>query len=476
MPLSVTELVSRLKRAVEVEVGEARVQGEIGSCKAAGSGHIYFTLKDASSQLQCVLYRYQAMQCRVRLREGLQVELSGRATVWEGRGSLQFIVSQVQEAGLGSLQQQFEALKRKLEAEGLFAASRKRPLPRFPQSVGLITSATGAVIQDMRHRLSQRAPWVQAWLLPVQVQGKGAEQGIARAIRMWSRPQEHGLPAVDYLIIARGGGSMEDLWCFNEECVARAIAESPIPVISAIGHETDFTIADFVADLRAPTPTAAIELSTPDATALNTRFAQCGLDLRRRLSRALELARLRLRAAEQGRLQNPLSALAPFVQKLDTLENELTHTAETRLTTARHRLEVAAARLSTRSTLATIANASDKLRALRQRLLGSAQAQLEARLARLNTQEASIRAASPQKALERGFALISRPGSGQLIRDAAQLRAGEELQLRFARGSARASVLADDSDTGLTGTKSSPDTASDTPAPRRRSKKKQSQA
>ncbi len=467
MPLSVTELVARLKRAVEVDVGEARVRGEIGSCKAAGSGHIYFTLKDAGAQLQCVLYRYQAISCRVRLREGLQVELSGRATVWEGRGSLQFIVSQVQEAGLGTLQQQFEALKRKLEAEGLFSPARKRSLPAFPQSIGLITSATGAVIQDMRHRLAERAPWVRAYLLPVQVQGRGAELGIARAIRIWGHPEAHGLPPVNFLIVARGGGSMEDLWCFNEECVARAIAESPIPVISAIGHETDFTIADFVADLRAPTPTAAIELSTPDRATLDAGLAQCGLDLRRRLARALDIARLRLRAAEQGRLRDPLAALAPFVQRLDTLEAELAAGAQERLLHARHSLDITAARLSPRSTLAAIAAAGQKLASLEQHLLARARTRLGARSARLDTLAAALKAASPQNALDRGFALVSR-ANGLLVRDAASLAEGDSLHLRFARGHAEATVTR----SGGAESPEMPALAPSKPAPKRRKSKK----
>ena len=206
MPLSVTELVCRLKHAVEINVGEQSVAGEIGSCKAASSGHIYFTLKDASCQLQCALYAFRARALRVRLREGMQVELRGKATVWEGRGSLQFIVDSVKEAGVGTLQQQFEALKSRLAAEGLFDSARKRQIPRFPQSVALVTSATGAVIQDMRHRLEQRAPWITTYLYPVQVQGKGAESGIAHALEQLGHPSRHNLPQVDYIIIARGGG------------------------------------------------------------------------------------------------------------------------------------------------------------------------------------------------------------------------------------------------------------------------------
>lgn len=440
MAQSVTELLARLKWAVEAEVGEQSVVGEIGSCKIAGSGHVYFTLKDATAQLQCVLYRYQAAACRVRLREGLQVELVGKATVWEGRGSLQFIVNRVKEAGTGSLQQQFEALKRKLEAEGLFAAARKRPLPAFPQSVGLITSATGAVIQDMRHRLEQRAPWMQAYLLPVQVQGKGAEHGIAHAINRWSAPEENKLPRVDYIIVARGGGSMEDLWCFNEEVVARAIAACSVPVISAVGHETDFTIADFVADLRAPTPTAAIELSTPDAASISAYLDHTHRQLHRRLGSALESARLRLRLAEQSKLRAPQETLAPFAQRLDELEEDLRFSCRQRLDALRTTLHIYAANISPRALLSDMAAAHQQLATQEKLILSAAGAALDRKKAALQEKEAAITAASPQNALNRGFALVRRP-DGKLARHAADLSPGTELHIRLAEGEIKAQVL-----------------------------------
>ncbi len=440
MAQSVTELLARLKRAVESEVGEQTVCGEIGSCKIAGSGHIYFTLKDATAQLQCVLYRYQAQYCRVHLREGLQVELSGKATVWEGRGSLQFIASRVQEAGIGSLQQQFEALKRKLEAEGLFSADRKRPLPKYPQSIGLITSESGAVIQDMRHRLEQRAPWIRTYLLPVQVQGKGAEHGIAAAINRWSTPEANQLPQVDFIIVARGGGSMEDLWCFNEEIVARAIAACSVPVISAIGHETDFTIADFVADLRAPTPTAAIELSTPDAATLLSQIEQTRRQLHLRLSRALDNARLRLKLAEQSKLRSPREAIAPFAQQLDTLEDDLRSGCRLRLDALRNQLNLIAAKTSPRSVMARMASSRQFLQAAEQQLLSTAANFLARKEALIHVHEAAITAASPQNALARGFALVRKP-DGCLARNAADLPPDTKLHIRLAQGEIDAKVI-----------------------------------
>ncbi len=440
MVQSVTELLARLKRAVESEVGEQIVCGEIGSCKIAGSGHIYFTLKDATAQLQCVLYRYQAANCRINLREGLQVELCGKATVWEGRGSLQFIVNRIQEAGIGSLQQQFEALKNKLKDEGLFADARKRPLPRYPQSIGLITSETGAVIQDMRHRLEQRAPWIRAYLLPVQVQGKGAEQGIANAINRWSDAEANNLPTVDFIIIARGGGSMEDLWCFNEEIVARAIAACNVPVISAIGHETDFTIADFVADLRAPTPTAAIELSTPDAAALLSHIEQIHRQLHLRLSQALDYGRMRLKLAEQSKLQAPHEAIAPFAQQLDELEEDFQFTYRKRLEGMQNQLQFITAKMAPRSILTRIAASRQFLQTAEQQLRSAAANFLTRKEVCLNNFQASITAASPQNALARGFALVRKP-DGKLARNASELAPNTQLHICLAQGEIDAKVI-----------------------------------
>lgn len=440
-PLSVTELVARLKRAVEGYVGEQRVLGEVGSCKKASSGHVYFTLKDAAAQLSCVLYRYALSSCRVQLREGMQVELMGRATVWEGRGALQFIVSQVREAGVGTLQQQFEQLKQRLAAEGLFAQERKRPIPRFPRSVGLITSAHGAVIQDMRHRLEQRAPWVEAYLLPVQVQGKGAELGLARAVECWGRGLA-GLPKVDYLILARGGGSLEDLWCFNEEVLARAIAACPIPVVSAVGHETDFTIADFVADLRAPTPTAAIELTTPDAAALETMLEATAQSLQRRLQRVLETARLRLRAVEHRYLRHPMELLEQRAQKVDVAEEELRAAYTRRLRDEHARLALLEARLAPARVGHGISRAHTLLDATRLRLLTVFSSRVEQKRAELAVWQERLAAANPQNALRRGFALVRLP-DGRLARRAKEVAPGTPLEISLSEGTLHARAEGD---------------------------------
>lgn len=439
MPLTVTELVARLKRAVEGDGEERCVVGEIGSCKQASSGHLYFTLKDEHAQLQCALYSFRARMLRVRLREGLRVELYGKPTVWEGRGSLQFIVERVREAGVGTLQQQFEALKAKLLQEGLFDTARKRPLPDFPQSVALVTSPTGAVIQDMRHRLESRAPWMHAYLMPVQVQGKGAEYGLARALEMLGHPEQYGLPRVDYIVLARGGGSLEDLWCFNEEVLARAIAACPLPVVSAVGHETDFTIADFVADLRAPTPTAAIELTTPDAAELDAWLQDCRTRLHRRLQQVLGMAQLRLRAVEQGKLRHPQEILAPYQQQLDEWEDSLHTTLRERLLHAGMKLNTLSAALSPRTLKQRLETGHRQLGHHAQQLHTAVAHRLSAAAARLDTLQARLTAASPRHALQRGFALV-RTADGRLARNAAALKCGDTLHIDLSQGQAEAVV------------------------------------
>lgn len=439
MPLTVTELVARLKRAVEGDGDICCVAGEIGSCKTAGSGHTYFTLKDANAQLPCALYAFRARSMTLRLREGMQVELYGKPTVWEGRGALQFIVERVREAGIGSLQQRFEALKQKLQQEGLFDTARKRPQPSFPQSVVLITSPTGAVIQDMRHRLESRAPWMQAYLYPVQVQGRGAEYGLADALVKLGQPERYGLPRADYLVLARGGGSLEDLWCFNEEVLARAIAACPIPVVSAVGHETDFTIADFVADLRAPTPTAAIELTTPDAAELDAWLQQQQTHLRKNLRRAREMAALRLRAAESGVWQHPMEALVPFQRRLDDLEESLKQALRQRLQQRSAWLDTMEARLSPRALQQRLAAESQQFTAAEKRLLTTAHYRLNAAAAELNTLEARLSAVSPRHALQRGFALV-RDKEGHLLRRRADAPSGTPLRILLADGELPATV------------------------------------
>src|SRR5881409_2203692 len=268
---TVSELTRSIRGTLETKFGAVWVQGEISNYKLYPSGHQYFTLKDQRAQIGCVIWRDTMAPARQTLTDGAHVQIYGTVTVFEARGQYQLNVQILQPRGMGLLQAKFEALKRKLEAESLFAPERKRPLPKFPRRIGIITSPTGAAIRDMLNVLRRRAPWLQILINPVRVQGTGAAQEIAVAIRELAMPSDYWQP-LDLILVARGGGSMEDLWEFNEEIVARTIVDVSVPIVSAIGHEIDFTICDFTADLRAPTPSAAAELIVPDIVDLRRRI------------------------------------------------------------------------------------------------------------------------------------------------------------------------------------------------------------
>src|SRR5437762_2855680 len=279
---TVSELTRSIRGTLEAKFGAVWVQGEISNYKLHPSGHQYFTLKDQRAQIACVIWRDTMASPRQPLVDGAQVQIYGTVTVFESQGKYQLRVEILQPRGVGMLQAKFEALKRKLEAEGLFAPERKRPLPKFPRRIGIVTSPTGAAIRDMLNVLRRRAPWLQILINPVRVQGTGAAQEIAVAIRELATPNENWQP-LDLIVVTRGGGSIEDLWEFNEEIVARAIFNSTVPIVSAVGHEIDFTICDFVADLRAPTPSAAAELIVPDIVDLRRHIDACARGVGREL-------------------------------------------------------------------------------------------------------------------------------------------------------------------------------------------------
>src|SRR5262252_936918 len=279
---TVSELTRSIRGMLETKFAAVWVQGEMSNYKLHPSGHQYFTLKDQRTQISCVIWRDTMAPLRQSLVDGARVQVYGTVTVFEARGQYQVNVQILQARGVGLLQAKFEALKRKLEAEGLFAPERKKPLPRFPRRIGIVTSPTGAAIRDMLNVLRRRAPWLRILINPVRVQGTGAAQEIAVAIGELALPTETFAPP-DLIVVTRGGGSIEDLWEFNEEIVARAIFNSRVPVVSAVGHEIDFTICDFVADLRAPTPSAAAELIVPDIVDLQRQIARCSRTLGRQL-------------------------------------------------------------------------------------------------------------------------------------------------------------------------------------------------
>src|SRR5216110_1849253 len=316
---TVGELTRQIRGTLETKFGAVWVQGEISNYKLHPSGHQYFTLKDQRAQISCVIWRDTMLPPRQPLTDGAQVQVYGTVTVFEARGQYQLNVQILQPRGVGLLQAKFEALKRKLEAEGLFAPERKRLLPKFPHRVGIVTSPSGAAVRDILNVLRRRAPWLQILINPVRVQGTGAAQEIAVAIREFATPNEAFGP-VDLIVVTRGGGSIEDLWEFNEEIAARAIFHSAVPIVSAVGHEIDFTICDFVADLRAPTPSAAAELIVPDITDLQRQIDACARGLARQLLNRVREAQQRLDHARET-LQRCLA------HRIDSYKRSLLHIA-----------------------------------------------------------------------------------------------------------------------------------------------------
>src|ERR1700751_5002590 len=314
---TVSELTRGIRGTLEAKFGAVWVQDEISNYKLHPSGHQYFTLKDQHAQISCVIWRDTIAPSRQSLVDGTQVQAYGTVTVFEARGQYQLNVQILQPRGVGLLQAKFDALKRKLEAEGLFAPERKRAVPKFPRRIGIVTSPTGAAIRDMLNVFRRRAPWLQILINQVRVQGTGAAQEIAVAIREFALPNEAFAP-LDLIVVTRGGGSIEDLWEFNEEIVALAIFHSAVPIVSAVGHEIDFTICDFVADLRAPTPSGAAELIVPDITDLQRQIDGCTRALSRQLLN-------RIRDAQQG-LDHAREMLQRcLVHKLDGYKRNLAH-------------------------------------------------------------------------------------------------------------------------------------------------------
>jgi len=321
--LTVSELTRSIRGALETRFGAVWVQGEVSNYKAHSNGHQYFTLKDARTQIACVIWRDAMAPLREPLADGARIQIFGTVSVYEARGQYQIAVQIVQPFGRGALQAEFEALKRKLDAEGLFAPERKRSLPKFPKRIGIVTSPSGAAIRDLLNIFQRRAPWLQILINPVRVQGAGAAQEIAVAIRELATPNESFAP-VDLIVVARGGGSMEDLWEFNEEIVARTIVSINLPVVSAVGHEVDFTICDFVADLRAPTPSAAAELIVPDIVDLRRRIDSLAGALGKCLRSFVEHQKTRLRFLSERALARELvNRLRNGQQQIDLARDSL---------------------------------------------------------------------------------------------------------------------------------------------------------
>jgi exodeoxyribonuclease VII large subunit len=433
--LTVSELTQAVKGLFDRNFAEVWVTGEISNYRPAGSGHLYFTLKDATAQLRAVCFRNQARYLKFKAQDGISVIARGRLSVYEARGEYQLYVELLEPAGLGALQLAFEQLKAKLAAEGLFDPARKKPLPVLPRTIGVVTSPTGAVIRDILRVLKRRFRNMNVTIYPVKVQGEGAAMEIAEGIEHFNR---HAL--VDVMIVARGGGSLEDLWAFNEEVVARAIAASRIPVISAVGHETDFTIADFVADLRAPTPSAAAELvvhrKEDFRDELQNRERRMTHVVKLKLSESSErLTELRL-----SRVFQTLEArLEERAQRVDDLVISLDRSLRNRLSTARQgwlRASAGVVRYDFRQLLAMKRQQMDE----RTSQLGMKfHGYLVDRKNRLNQVGSILRERSPLVILGRGYS-ITRDALGNIVRDAAAVELGSDISVHLARGELGATV------------------------------------
>ena len=433
---SVAALLRDVKEQLARAYPEVTVKGEISSFKLHASGHMYFTLKDADEDacLSCVFFKYAQRGMRFAPKDGMEVEVRGTFDLYAPRGSFQLRVLEMRPAGIGALLLAFEALRKKLAAEGLFDAARKRPLPAYPRTIGIVTSPTGAAIHDLLHVLRRRWPGLRIVLAPVLVQGPGASSEIAQAIERFGR-----LGGVDVLIVGRGGGSLEDLWAFNEEVVVRAIASSTIPVVSAVGHESDTTLADFAADVRAATPSAAAELvTTPDR--LETRRTVRDLFERAEESVLSQVEDGRDRLAALRRtygFRRPADLIATFAQGVDDRRQRLARALLARLSDVRGTLRVLAARSHPRRLSERLAEAQRHEARLAQRLVRFDAVGVRAQ--RVTAARARLEALSPRAVLARGYSLVTL-ADGTVVRQAAQLAAGDRVALEFAAGRAGARV------------------------------------
>ncbi len=432
--LSVAQLTLQIRTLLEEGIGEVWVEGEISNHRLHSSGHQYFTLKDERAQIQCVLFRGAGAKLGEPLRDGQQVQILGAVTVYEQRGNYQIIVRLVQPKGLGTLQARFESLKRKLNEEGLFDQGSKQPIPRFPRVVALVTSPTGAAIRDMLNILTRRAPWLRILVFPVRVQGQGGEMEIARAIRLLNRAEEIGLPVPDTIVVGRGGGSLEDLWNFNEEIVARAIYDSTIPIISAVGHEIDFTIADFVADLRAPTPSAAAELLAPDITELRRHFdaiqKSMSLHVRTMLERQAQVIEL----TGKGPLHSePERRLRDAEQGVDEADNRFHDCVQQHLRDLDQQLADRQRTLERWRPAEVLAQAGHRLDMLQHRIGNLSTQRLTRAAEKLKGIEQLIHSLGPASVLKRGFSLTL-DADGRAITDTANLQPGDRVRTKLARG------------------------------------------
>lgn len=427
--LTVSELTSRIRDLLAGNFTDIFVQGEISNCREAQSGHIYFTLKDDRAQIRCVFFKQQQRGVKFRPEDGLQVTVRGTISVYEQRGEYQVYVEKIEPVGLGSLQLAFDQLKKRLEAEGLFDAARKKPLPRLPSRIGLITSPRGAAVRDFVRILTRRFPNVHLTVFPVRVQGEGAAQEIVNALKFFNAKK-----LVDVVILARGGGSLEDLWAFNEEVVARAMADSQIPTISGIGHETDFTMADFVADVRASTPSAAAELVVETRREFDKHIVELRGALAEQMRyRILVLSRRIHELGARPGFRRPLDLLRQQRQRADEMTARLALGLRARLEQSRKRFTVAHLRIVSFDFRAKIVEFRLRLERHAADLGIRAERLLRIERERLARLALQLEERSPLRVLERGYA-IATDASGAVVRDAAQVQIGDAVSLQLHRG------------------------------------------
>ena len=428
---SISRLNSEVRAVLEGSFPLLWVEGEISNLARPSSGHIYFTLKDAHAQVRCAMFRMRRMHLRFQPENGMQVLVRARVSLYEGRGEFQLAVEHMEPAGEGALRQAFEELKQRLGAEGLFDAAHKKPLPPFPQRIGVITSPVGAAIRDLLTVLRRRFPGISVVVYPVPVQGEDAAASITEMIKLADRRAE-----CDLLVLTRGGGSLEDLMAFNDEGVARAIHAASLPIISAVGHEIDFTIADFVADQRAPTPSAAAELISPDRDHLQQRLGQLHSRLAISWDRQNNLSRTRLQHVHKrlGQL-HPGVRMPQQLQRLDELEQRLIQSTLNSHRRRGGRLDLLNARLQALTPAHRLEKLNLRRSALNQRLCLQMDNRLAQARQRLTNISQHLQAVSPLATLGRGYAIVCRHPSGEILRDAAQAMPGEQIEARLSQGS-----------------------------------------
>jgi exodeoxyribonuclease VII large subunit len=426
--LPVSRLLRRMRNLLEIEIGEVWVEGEVSNLRKQGSGHWYFSLKDEGGQIACAMFGARRRPGSDALEDGAKVRVFGEVTIYEARGTAQLVVREAEAVGAGALQAQFEALKKKLDGEGLFAQSLKKSLPPFPTRVGIVTSGSSAALQDMINVLSRRAPWVTVHLADVMVQGKGAEQGIARAIGRFGNWEKEGLPQCDVVIVGRGGGSLEDLWNFNEELVARAIAACSIPVVSAVGHEIDFTIADFVADLRAPTPSAAAELVVPDKEELAARLTGFERRIERRAREAMTQREEALRYLKRTAVAVSVDrVLREPITRLDDVSERLRRAMDQVLQNRENFTRELAARWIANRPSAVMKRKEERLWGLAERQVRALSGGLEKKESSLVRLQSLLKALGPESAFERGFSIMM-DEDGKVVKDADTVKKGQRLE------------------------------------------------